>query len=124
MRRPGLWPPPSLGAASGLSSLSGAKFQLVVARASAVLSSSALNWVPLDGPIRPEVAVHRLMSPFVSLVAALILNLATVEASAADDVADFYRGKSVALVIGFGPGGGYDTYARVLARHLGRHIPG
>jgi tripartite-type tricarboxylate transporter receptor subunit TctC len=74
--------------------------------------------------IRSEVAVHRLMSPFVSLTAALLLNLAAMEASAADPVAEFYRGKTVALLIGFGPGGGYDTYARQLARHLGRHIPG
>ena len=74
--------------------------------------------------MRPKVAVPRLACPLVSLTAALILNLAVMEASAADAVAEFYRGKSVALLIGFGPGGGYDTYARVLARHLGRHIPG
>jgi tripartite-type tricarboxylate transporter receptor subunit TctC len=42
----------------------------------------------------------------------------------ADDVADFYRGKQVNLVVGYGPGGGYDIYARLLARHLGRFIPG
>ncbi len=42
----------------------------------------------------------------------------------ADAVADFYKGKAVSLMIGFGVGGGYDTYSRVLARHLGGHIPG
>jgi hypothetical protein len=42
----------------------------------------------------------------------------------ADAVADFYRGKQVNLIVGYGPGGGYDTYARLLARHLGRFIPG
>jgi tripartite-type tricarboxylate transporter receptor subunit TctC len=47
-----------------------------------------------------------------------------ISASAADSTAEFYRGKSIALLIGFGPGGGYDSYARVLARHLGKHIPG
>jgi tripartite-type tricarboxylate transporter receptor subunit TctC len=36
----------------------------------------------------------------------------------------FYRGKSVSLVIGYSVGGGYDIYARVLARHLGRYVPG
>lgn len=36
----------------------------------------------------------------------------------------FYRGKNVALVIGFSAGGGYDIYARALSRHLGRHVPG
>jgi tripartite-type tricarboxylate transporter receptor subunit TctC len=42
----------------------------------------------------------------------------------ADAVADFYRGKQVNLIVGYGPGGGYDTYARLLARHFGRFIPG
>ena len=42
----------------------------------------------------------------------------------ADAVADFYSGKSISLIIGYSPGGGYDTYARVLARHMGKHIPG
>ena len=39
-------------------------------------------------------------------------------------VADFYRGKTVTLTVGYSAGGGYDTYARILARHMGRHIPG
>ena len=42
----------------------------------------------------------------------------------ADAVSEFYKGKSVTINIGFGAGGGYDTYARVLARHYGNHIPG
>ena len=42
----------------------------------------------------------------------------------ADAVADFYKGKTVTLVVGYGPGGGYDVYARLVGRHLGRHIPG
>jgi tripartite-type tricarboxylate transporter receptor subunit TctC len=37
---------------------------------------------------------------------------------------DFFRGKSIKLMIGTGPGGGYDTYGRLVARHIGRHIPG
>ena len=45
-------------------------------------------------------------------------------ARGADPVADFYSGKSVQLVIGYAPGGGYDVYARALARHMARHIPG
>lgn len=44
--------------------------------------------------------------------------------AAAQDPASFYRGKTVRVVVGFSPGGGYDIYARTLARHLGRHIPG
>jgi tripartite-type tricarboxylate transporter receptor subunit TctC len=42
----------------------------------------------------------------------------------AQSVADFYAGKNVNVLIGFSPGGGYDIYARMLARHMGRHIPG
>jgi tripartite-type tricarboxylate transporter receptor subunit TctC len=42
----------------------------------------------------------------------------------ADTVADFYRGRTVALVVGYGPGGGYDLCARLVARHIGRYIPG
>jgi tripartite-type tricarboxylate transporter receptor subunit TctC len=37
---------------------------------------------------------------------------------------DFYKGKLFTIVVGFSPAGGYDTYARVLARHIARHIPG
>jgi tripartite-type tricarboxylate transporter receptor subunit TctC len=42
----------------------------------------------------------------------------------ADAVADFYKGKQVNLIVGYGPGGGYDVYGRLVARHIGRHIPG
>jgi tripartite-type tricarboxylate transporter receptor subunit TctC len=38
--------------------------------------------------------------------------------------ADFYKGKTVDLMIGYSVGGGYDVYARLIARHLGKHIPG
>ena len=36
----------------------------------------------------------------------------------------FYKGKTIRLIVGLSPGGGYDLYSRVIARHLGRHIPG
>jgi tripartite-type tricarboxylate transporter receptor subunit TctC len=42
----------------------------------------------------------------------------------ADPVADFYKGKTISLYVGFPPGGGYDLYARVVAPHFSRHIPG
>jgi tripartite-type tricarboxylate transporter receptor subunit TctC len=42
----------------------------------------------------------------------------------ADEVADFYRGKTVRMVIGYGVGGNYDLYGRLAAEFLGRHIPG
>jgi tripartite-type tricarboxylate transporter receptor subunit TctC len=36
----------------------------------------------------------------------------------------FYQGKTIRLIVGTDPGGGFDTYSRTIARHLGRHIPG
>jgi tripartite-type tricarboxylate transporter receptor subunit TctC len=42
----------------------------------------------------------------------------------AEAVADFYRGRTINLIVGYGPGGGYDLCARLLARYLGRYIPG
>jgi tripartite-type tricarboxylate transporter receptor subunit TctC len=42
----------------------------------------------------------------------------------AQPVADFYRGKSLRMLIGYGPGGGYDIYGRLVAEFLPRHIPG
>ena len=44
--------------------------------------------------------------------------------AAADPVADFYRGKTVTVLIGVSPGGEYDLQARLIARFIGRHIPG
>lgn len=44
--------------------------------------------------------------------------------SAADPVADFYKGKQVKMIIRTASGGGYDLYARLLMRHMTRHIPG
>lgn len=41
-----------------------------------------------------------------------------------DPVAAFYTGKTVKVVVGYAPGGGYDTYARTLAAHIGKQIPG
>ena len=52
-----------------------------------------------------------------------LLAFAAIEARA-DTVADFYKGKIIRVMVGFGTGGGYDAYARLLSRHFGRHIPG
>jgi tripartite-type tricarboxylate transporter receptor subunit TctC len=55
---------------------------------------------------------------------AALLAVAPVGAAKAQGVADFYKGKTVDLEIGYSAGGGYDLYARLVARYLGRHIPG
>lgn len=60
-----------------------------------------------------------------TVAAALItIGQLNAQAAAADAVADFYAGRTVTIVVGFGPGGGYDLYARLVAEQLGRHIPG
>jgi tripartite-type tricarboxylate transporter receptor subunit TctC len=55
-------------------------------------------------------------------VLAALIALAALTTSAV--AGDYYAGKSIDLLIGAPPGGGYDIYARALARHYGRHIPG
>ena len=57
-------------------------------------------------------------------VMALLLAAAWPASALAQTVEEFYRGKSITMLVGGGAGGGYDTYARIFARHLSRHIPG
>ncbi len=59
-----------------------------------------------------------------SCVATLAATLAGSCGAAAQTPAEFYQGKTVNIIVGFSPGGGYDQYARLLARHMGEHIPG
>ena len=54
----------------------------------------------------------------------LVLPFFTISPARADDVADFYKGKSITLIVSSSAGGGYDTLARTVARFLGRHVPG
>ena len=49
---------------------------------------------------------------------------ASPAALAQSSVADFYKGKQITMIVGSSPGGGYDTYTRLIARHMGRHVPG
>ncbi len=59
------------------------------------------------------------------LWAGLALTLAAIaSAGAQQPAAEFYKDKTISILIGFGPGGGNDTWSRLLARHMGRHIPG
>ena len=60
-------------------------------------------------------------------MAGLALAAALSASSAAPAIAqddNFYAGKTVTIVVGFSPGGGYDLYARSIGRHIGSHIPG
>jgi len=58
------------------------------------------------------------------VVAKVALSLALLASAAAWSQADPFAGKSVQMIIGFGAGGGYDLWGRVVARHLGKHLPG
>ena len=62
---------------------------------------------------------------FLSIVGASAIALSLVcNAAQGDEVESFYRGKTINFIVSTGPGGGYDIYARPLARYMGRHIPG
>ena len=56
-----------------------------------------------------------------ALIAAAVLAAAPAGAQSA---AEPFAGKNVTLIIGFGPGGGYDLWGRTVARHIGKHLPG
>jgi tripartite-type tricarboxylate transporter receptor subunit TctC len=60
------------------------------------------------------------MPKLLTIVAAVAIGTAVAPASAAD----FYAGKTIRIVVSSAPGGGYDAYARTLAQHLRKHIPG
>jgi tripartite-type tricarboxylate transporter receptor subunit TctC len=58
------------------------------------------------------------------LLALTALIALTVAGSGPVHAQSFFEGKTVRIIVGFAPGGGFDTYARVLARHMGKSIPG
>ena len=55
---------------------------------------------------------------------AMLFVVAPASIASAQSPADFYKGKTVDLYIGYSAGGAYDLYARMIARHMGKHIPG
>jgi tripartite-type tricarboxylate transporter receptor subunit TctC len=57
---------------------------------------------------------------------AIILTSVTLAVSQvhAQTLEEFYKGKRITLTVGYGPGGGYDIFARLLARHFGKYVPG
>jgi len=60
------------------------------------------------------------VSASIAIIIGLVF-LGVVPGALADD---FYEGKNIRFIVGFAAGGGYDTYTRTIARHIGRHIPG
>ena len=64
------------------------------------------------------------MRQFLTAAAAMLSIAARADVAAAQSVEAFYKGNRVTINIGYTPGGVYDIYARTIARHLGKHIPG
>lgn len=59
-----------------------------------------------------------------ALALSILCSVAACSACRADTLSDFYAGKTLRIVIGYGAGGGYDIYGRVFAEHFGRFLPG
>jgi tripartite-type tricarboxylate transporter receptor subunit TctC len=68
----------------------------------------------------------KMRSRFLSgaVIGAALLALTIMSAHAADSVAQFYKGREIKLYIGSTAGGGYDGYGRLIARHIGKYLPG
>lgn len=58
------------------------------------------------------------------LIPALLAAMVSLAGMSMSRAQDYYAGKTIHFFIGYTPGGGYDLYSRVLARHIGRHLPG
>lgn len=69
-------------------------------------------------------AIRRLNFHARAALLAAVPATALAGAAPAQDLAAFYRTTPLQIVVGYGPGGGYDAYARVLARHMGKRLPG
>ena len=68
--------------------------------------------------------IRRSLSMLSFAAATAVATLSFASFASAQGAADFYKGKTMRLVVGFSPGGGYDAYTRLIARHYARFIPG
>ena len=64
------------------------------------------------------------MIKIVSLLSALLFVSVPYESQAASGDQDFYKGKTIRIIVGFAAGGGFDVYSRTIARHMPKHLPG
>lgn len=74
--------------------------------------------------IRWDRETRDIMRSRIRCIAGVLMLSAAVQPASADAIADFYRGKTVSIVVGHQAGTGFDIYSRALAPHFGRHIPG
>src|SRR4051812_11916384 len=61
---------------------------------------------------------------FQAVLALAAFAVCAMQVARAETVEEFYRGKRLTITVGYGTGGGYDVFARLLARHIGKYIPG
>ena len=71
-----------------------------------------------DGGAKPYAAAY------ITILAVLFAATLCAAPAKADSVEDFYRGKTISMIIGYSVGGGYDLYGRLVAHHIRKHIPG
>jgi len=64
------------------------------------------------------------MIKIVSLLSALLFVSVPYDSQAASGDQDFYKGKTIRIIVGFAAGGGFDVYSRTIARHMPKHLPG
>jgi tripartite-type tricarboxylate transporter receptor subunit TctC len=88
--------------------------------AGACLASPAKRYFARMQPRRPD----RFLETFLSAAVGATLLLGSNLASHAAEPEAFYKGKTVFIYIGFAPGGSYDYFGRLVARHLSKHLPG
>ncbi|HSE91586.1 MAG TPA: hypothetical protein VLJ79_35640 [Candidatus Binatia bacterium] len=60
----------------------------------------------------------KILNLMIAFFAVLLITSSTVHGQ------EFYQGQTIQIVVGFAAGGGFDTYLRAIAKHLGRNIPG
>jgi tripartite-type tricarboxylate transporter receptor subunit TctC len=90
-----------------------------------VIITSRRSILPAVARLKREQFMVRLNpGPGGPVLLLLLAALARPVPAAAQSVADFYRGRTVTISVGLSAGGGYDLHARVLAHHLGKHLPG
>lgn len=64
------------------------------------------------------------MEKHLRVMLAIWFSLAILSWASLVSAQEFYKGKTIRLIVGFSAGGGFDTYSRAIARHIGKHIPG
>jgi len=80
--------------------------------------------LPVAAACAPAVPPSPPPAPAAPVPAAPTPDPAVAARAAEAALADFYKGKTVQILVGFAAGGGYDTYSRVIAKHIGKYIPG